>query len=87
MATKFPLIERRAMRTSARTFGGARCRRIRCKLGVSQRVLAEVAGVSLRCLGKFERGYVKAQRSTVEAVFGALERFSGADLTQPRGAA
>ena len=69
------------------SLSGPECREERCRLGVSQQRLAALAGVSERCLRTFERGASKPQRSTVEAVYGALQRCGGWKVKQLRGAA
>ena len=78
---------RRHPRILSRTFNGSRCRRARCQLGVSQKRLADIAGVSERCLWSFEQGLVRPHSSTVEAVFGALRRCGAIEVTKLKGAA
>lgn len=69
------------------TFSGHGCREKRAQLQVTQEQLAVVAGVSVRCLRKFERGGVRTRAVTVEALFGALQRCSREELARLRGAA
>lgn len=68
-------------------FSGTECRAERCRLGVSQQRLAALAGVSERCLRTFETGASKPQNSTVDALYGALQRCGGLKVNQLRGAA
>lgn len=77
---------RRATGHFAGHFSGARCRKERCRLGVTQLHLALIAGVSERCLRRFEQGVNRPHRSTVEALFGALHRCAREEVKRLQGA-
>lgn len=78
---------RRRRRTGKATgkLEGSQCRKLRARLQVTQDELAEIAGVSVRCLRGFERGSVRTLTVTVEAVFGALQRCGAFELSRTPG--
>jgi transcriptional regulator with XRE-family HTH domain len=62
---------------------GARMTRVRLDLNLSQRQLAERAGVSLRTLARMERGEVAVQLSVFVRLCGALGLLEAFDLLLP----
>lgn len=60
--------------TSAGTFTGSVCKQMRAQLSITQDEVAELAGVSVRCLRKFELCRVRTRRATAVAILGALRR-------------